>query len=97
MDNASTSTKTMRPRPAKRLRPNTSKPHPTHFGVGLNPIKARVRDVTRLLEHSNDLPPGVRIEKERALAGYRQDLAEAEAEARKQQMIGKYHMVRFFG
>ena len=96
-DNVPTSTHPFQSRPTKRLRPNTSNPHPAHSGAALNPIKAKIRDVTRLLKRSDDLPPGVRIEKERALAGHRQDLAEAEAEKRRQHMIGKYHMVRFFG
>ena len=96
-ENAPTPAQSIQSRPAKRLRPNTSKPHPVHSIAALNPIKAKIRDVTRLLKRSDDLPPGVRIEKERALAGYRQDLAEAEAEKRRQQMISKYHMVRFFG
>lgn len=60
-------------------------------------IKRELRDVTRVLEHSHNLPADVRIEKERAAAGYRLDLDKAETERRKQQMIKKYHMVRFFG
>lgn len=63
----------------------------------VNPIKTKIRDVSRLLERSEILPAGVRIEKERALAGYKQDLEEAYEEKRKQQLISKYHMVRFFG
>ena len=37
------------------------------------------------------------MEKERALAGYKQDLAAAHDEKAKQAIIKKYHMVRFFG
>lgn len=85
-------------RPAKSIRPNPSNPYFAQPAASaLNPIKAKIRDVTRLLERSHNLPAGVRIEKERALAGYRQDLEQAKAEKRKQQMISKYHMVRFFG
>ena len=43
------------------------------------------------------MPPNVRVEDERALAGYEQELAAAEAEKIRQKMITKYHMVRFFG
>jgi len=67
-------------------------PHPT----SVNPIKSKIRDVTRLLERSENLPADVRIEKERALAGYKQDLEKATREKKRQQMITKYHMVRFF-
>ena len=63
----------------------------------INALKTKIRTLTRVLEHNDDLPPGVRIEKERALAGYRQDLQYANQEKRKQAIIGKYHMVRFFG
>lgn len=62
----------------------------------VNPIKSKIRDINRLLGHSDHLPAGVKIEKERALAGYKQDLENAYNEKRKQQMIKKYHMVRFF-
>ena len=85
-------------RPPKRSRPNafnggghTSKP------TSVNPIKEKIRDLTRLLERSGNLPADVRIEKERALAGYKVDLEKAEEEKRKQDMIKRYHMVRFFG
>ena len=64
--------------------------------TSINPLKSKIRDVRRLLEHSENLPPGVRIEKERALAGYKQDLEKAVEEKNKNQMISKYHMVRFF-
>lgn len=93
-----TSGKHAQSRPARHKRPNIANPQSAQSAAAaVNPIKAMIRDVTRLLERSNNLPAGVRIEKERALAGYRQDLEQAETEKRKQQMISKYHMVRFFG
>ncbi|KAL9599359.1 MAG: hypothetical protein Q9219_003892 [cf. Caloplaca sp. 3 TL-2023] len=64
--------------------------------VSVNALKSRIRDVTRVLEHAQDLPLHIRIEKERALAGYRQDLDKAQNDRDKQRMIKKYHMVRFF-
>ncbi|KAL9103447.1 MAG: hypothetical protein Q9163_001510 [Psora crenata] len=64
--------------------------------TSVNAIKSKVRDLTRLLQHSDRLPADVRIEKERALAGYKNDLENALREKQKQQIIGKYHMVRFF-
>lgn len=63
----------------------------------VNAVKKRIRDVTRLLERSEDLPADVRAENERALAAYRQELAAADEEKIRQKMIKKYHMVRFFG
>ncbi len=53
--------------------------------------------MTRKLERAEDLPANVRIEDERALATYQQELASAQAEKTRQKMIKKYHMVRFFG
>ncbi|KAH6682043.1 hypothetical protein B0J14DRAFT_501986 [Halenospora varia] len=62
----------------------------------VNAIKKHIRDISRRLERAEDLPANVRIEDERALAGYRQELVEAEAEKTRQKMIKRYHMVRFF-
>ena len=75
----------------RRAEPTLFKPQ------SVNPLKKKIRDITRLLERSEDLPPGVRIEHERALASYKQDLVAADDEKRRQKMIKKYHMVRFFG
>ena len=88
---------TGRPKAAgsKPKRKSTSQ-QSTSNSRSINPIKSRIRDLTRLLEHSNQLPAGVRIEKERALAGYKQDLEHALLEKHRHQMISKYHMVRFF-
>ena len=62
----------------------------------INPLKSKIRDVERLLAHADHLPADVRIEKERALAGYKQDLDYAIQERQKQKLITKYHKVRFF-
>lgn len=69
---------------------------PAHAS-SVNDVKKRIRDVTRRLERVGDLPANVRVEDERALAAYQQELAAAEAEKIRQKMIKKYHMVRFFG
>lgn len=63
----------------------------------VNAVKKRIRDVTRLLSRSEDLPADVRLDNERALAAYQQELAAADEEKIRQKMIKKYHMVRFFG
>ncbi|KAL9001893.1 MAG: hypothetical protein Q9188_005153 [Gyalolechia gomerana] len=85
----------------------TTKPHKTRRGtskaapagstsVSVSTLKSKMRDVTRVLEHAHDLPLDVKFEKERALAGYRQDLEKAQYEKERKRMIKKYHMVRFF-
>jgi hypothetical protein len=63
----------------------------------VNAIKKRLRDVKRRLERSQNLPATIRMEDERALAAYEQELAAADEEKTRQKMIKKYHMVRFFG
>lgn len=85
-------------RPFKRSHhePSVSQPH--HLNItSVNRLKSKIRDLSRLLDHAEKLPADVRIEKERALAGYRQDLEQIENVKRKQKMITKYHKVRFFG
>jgi hypothetical protein len=86
------------PKPAKkprRFEPPVQRKQAHASSV--NAIKKRIRDVKRKLERAEDLPANVRIEDERALAAYHQELASAQAEKTRQKMIKKYHMVRFFG
>jgi hypothetical protein len=84
-----------KPRPTKKPRRNDPLQRPAHAS-SVNPIKKRIRDVTRQLQ-SDNLPANVRIESERALAAYEQELADAMAAKLRNKMIEKYHMVRFFG
>ena len=74
-----------------------SKPHSqrgfTKYSV--NTIKNQIFQLNRQLKQ--DLPANIRVEKERALAGYERDLELAIEEGKKEEMISKYHMVRFFG
>ena len=74
-----------------------SKSHPKRGSAkhSINPIKNQIYHLNRQLKQ--DLPADIRVEKERALAGYERDLEVAIEERRKQEMISKYHMVRFFG
>jgi hypothetical protein len=63
-----------------------------------NELKTKIRDVKRLLNHSDkDMPADMRIEKERELKGYQRDLEEVESRKKKSEMISKYHFVRFLG
>ncbi|KAH7418443.1 hypothetical protein BKA64DRAFT_590420 [Cadophora sp. MPI-SDFR-AT-0126] len=85
------------PKPAKRPRkfePPVYKKQAHASSV--NAIKKRIRDVTRRMERSENAPADKKLEDERALAAYQQELASAEAEKIRQKMIKKYHMVRFF-
>lgn len=84
--------------PPKRRRPNDpATPPPTATKpASINQLKSKIRDLTRALEHSAHLPAGVRIEKERALAGHRHDAAQMRTDKRRGELVRKYHMVRFF-
>lgn len=83
-----------RSRSKKRARQNG--PETPHPSTAVNNLKRKIRDVSRALERSEHMPADIRVEKERALVGYRQDLEASEYEKRKRTMIKKYHMVRFF-
>lgn len=85
---ASNKKRKVNPHPGRKLEP---KAHP------INPLKSRIRSLQRLLEHNENLPADVRISHERELASCKWELQEAERERRKKEMIGRYHMVRFFG
>ena len=82
--------------PSKRRKTNDVAP-PATKAASVNQLKSKIRDLTRVLEHSDRLPAGVRIEKERALAGYKQDVEKIHEDKRKNELIKRYHMVRFFG
>lgn len=86
------------PRPAKKPRrhdPNKPLQKQVHAS-SVNTIKKKIRDVSRRLSAEN-IPANVRIEDERALTAYQQELASAEHMKKRNKMIGKYHKVRFFG
>lgn len=85
-----------KPRPAKKQR-NAEPARKQLHASSVNAIKKKIRDVSRRLERSENVPADIRVQDERALATYEQELADAEAEKTRQKMIKKYHMVRFFG
>ncbi|OAG06395.1 uncharacterized protein CC84DRAFT_1090763 [Paraphaeosphaeria sporulosa] len=71
----------------------------------INALKSRIRDLRRSLAHvdsdpKNRMPQGIRIERERELESARHELEEKETAKReakfRNDIIGKYHMVRFF-
>ncbi|KAL2350927.1 hypothetical protein BJ546DRAFT_999648 [Cryomyces antarcticus] len=87
---------------------NASKGRPKKHTV--NPIKGRIRDIKRLLQRADEgdrlttgdgrergyMDAGRRIGLERELQSLEIELKEAEEEILRQQMVGRYHMVRFF-
>ncbi|KAJ4360899.1 uncharacterized protein N0V89_001468 [Didymosphaeria variabile] len=71
----------------------------------INALKSRIRNIRRLLAHTdndptNRMPQGIRIERERELESCKHELEEKETAKReakfRNDIIGKYHMVRFF-
>ena len=74
-----------------------NKPHSQRGSTkySVNTIKNQIFQLNRQLKQ--DLPADIRVEKERALAGYERDLEMGIEEGKKEEMISKYHMVRFFG
>ncbi|KAI9791664.1 MAG: 18S rRNA maturation protein [Piccolia ochrophora] len=81
--------------PPKRRKRPTLQPGASSKS-SINTLRREIRSITRLLAHSQDLPADVRMENERALAAYNQEVEAVEQENRRQKMIKKYHMVRFF-
>ena len=87
------------PERAKQLGLKTKKPKKPKedtLPTTLSSLKRQVRDIRRLLNGSETLPETIRLEKERALAAYTQNMDEIYHSRQRQQMIKKYHMVRFF-
>lgn len=61
-------------------------------------IKKRARTLERLFsKDTSKIPADKQIELERELAAHKKRIAEAAAKKHRSDMIGKYHMVRFFG
>ncbi|KAL9085234.1 MAG: hypothetical protein Q9165_007668 [Trypethelium subeluteriae] len=88
-------------RNTKRFR---SGPHPMGIEADRHPhkytvhtLKERIRDIKRVLSHVQDMPADRRVELERELNTKQFDLEIAQSDKHKQEMVGRYHMVRFFG
>ncbi|KAF2231324.1 hypothetical protein EV356DRAFT_435447, partial [Viridothelium virens] len=62
----------------------------------VNPLKERIRDIRRALSHKQNMPADRRLELERELSTKQFDLEIAQSDRHKQEMVGRYHMVRFF-
>ncbi|KAK5125316.1 hypothetical protein LTR85_000425 [Meristemomyces frigidus] len=83
--------------------PRRKRQKPNHLGSKsfkkahtVNDLKSQIRSLTRLLEHNDDLPANIRIEKERALQTAQHDLDEEQRAKKRSDMIGRYHKIRFF-
>lgn len=63
----------------------------------LNWMKKRARTIERRFRTGQNLPADKRNDLERELAHYKQKIEEASGGKHRNQMIKKYHMVRFFG
>ena len=87
--------KSQRKRHKKNVPILTGTPRPKKRAV--RPLKNRIRDLRRLLNNVHNLPADIRVEHERELEANLQDLAVVETDIRKQDMLKRYHMVRFFG
>jgi len=84
----------LRKRKRNRAAPYTSNGRP--HKLALHPLKARIRDLDRLLRHGAGLPANVRVDREREVVALRARLADTVQEARRRRRIARYHMVRFF-
>ena len=60
-------------------------------------LRTKIRDIARQLDRAQTMPANIRVDKERELAGYKGDLEKLEEQNHRKKIIGKYHMVRFFG
>ncbi|KAH9839666.1 rRNA-processing protein Efg1 [Teratosphaeria destructans] len=62
----------------------------------VNDLKSTIRSLRRLLEHNEDLPADIRIEKERALQSAQHELEREQSAKERSDMIARFHKIRFF-
>ncbi|QDS74029.1 hypothetical protein FKW77_008998 [Venturia effusa] len=67
--------------------------HPKRYAT--RPLKDGIRDLERMLKGAK-MPADIRQTRERELEALKLELVKVTAEKEKQEMIGRYHMVRFF-
>lgn len=61
-------------------------------------VRKRARTIERLFQRDNSkLPANVQNDLERELAAHKQRIEDEDFKKKRSRMIGKYHMVRFFG
>ncbi|TID24019.1 rrna-processing protein efg1 [Venturia nashicola] len=67
--------------------------HPKRYAT--RPLKDGIRDLERMLKGAK-MPADIRQTRERELEALKLELVKMTADKEKQEMIGRYHMVRFF-
>lgn len=78
---------------------NQDKVHQTESNkknVAIRPLKDRLRDIQRKLHKSPNLPADLRQSYEREIQALNHELVNMLVDKERHEMIGKYHMVRFF-
>lgn len=84
-----------RPNKGSHRPPHGIKSHPKADPV--NPLKSRLRSITRLLSHkSSTMPADKLLALQREEASIRAEIASIESKEKRSRMIAKYHRVRFF-
>lgn len=66
-------------------------------GQSLNEIKKRARDIERRFARGDQLPADVQRNLERELAHCKTQIDDLQHKKKRNEMISKYHKVRFFG
>jgi hypothetical protein len=64
--------------------------------AAISPLKRRLRDLNRLLSKNANLPADIKIAHEREIQALQHELVSLLLDKERHEMIGKYHMVRFF-
>lgn len=67
------------------------------LGQSLNEIKKRARDIERRFAKGDQLPADVQRNLERELAHCKGQIEDLQHKKKRNEMISKYHKVRFFG
>jgi hypothetical protein len=76
--------------------PNAKNSNSVNANAGIGSLKRRLRDLSRLLSKNPTLPADVKIGHEREIQALQHELVSLLVDKEKHEMIGKYHMVRFF-
>lgn len=67
------------------------------LGQSLNEVKKRARDIERRFAKGDQLPADVQRNLERELAHCKRQIEDLQHKKKRNEMISKYHKVRFFG
>ena len=70
---------------------------PPKLGQSLNEVKKRARNIERRFAKGDNLPADVQQRLERELVQCKRQISDLQHKKKRQEMISKYHKVRFFG